>query len=144
MNKQELEDLYILSLDEKLSSTGLEQFMKTLKEHPDWARSLAQHKKARELLRAHSPATFGPSFASALVHKIQNTGIVMDRQIFGTFKKFQLAALGVVVALLILNMMFSEQRSWKSVLGIEDNGITTPAPNEQEVPFDFSQTLNNP
>ncbi|SHH24497.1 hypothetical protein SAMN04488109_3341 [Chryseolinea serpens] len=140
MNKQETEDLYILSLDQKLAPADEERLLTALREHPDWARSLLQHKTARELLRASSPATFGPYFTAKLIHKIQNTGVVIDRQLFGMFKKFQLAAVGVVVALLILNVALAEQGSWKSVLGIEEDATT---PVEQQVPFDFYETLNN-
>ncbi len=140
MNKQETEDLYILSLDQKLAPADEERLLTALREHPDWARSLLQHKTAREFLRASSPATFGPYFTAKLIHKIQNTGVVIDRQLFGMFKKFQLAAVGVVVALLILNVALAEQGSWKSVLGIEED---TSTPLEQQVPFDFYETLNN-
>ena len=140
MNKQETEDLYILSLDQKLAPADEERLLTALREHPDWARSLLQHKTTREFLRASSPATFGPYFTAKLIHKIQNTGVVIDRQLFGMFKKFQLAAVGVVVALLILNVALAEQGSWKSVLGIEED---TTTPVEQQVPFDFYETLNN-
>ena len=138
MNKQEMEDLYILSLDQPLAPADNDRLLTALQEHPDWTRSLAQHKSTRELLRAGSPATFGPYFASKLMHKLQNTGAVIDRQLFGIFRKFQLAAIGVVVALLILNVALSEQGGWKSVLGIEEN---TGTPPEQQVPFDFYETL---
>lgn len=140
MNKQETEDLYILSLDQKLAPADEERLLTALREHPDWARSHLQHKTAREFLRASSPATFGPYFTAKLIHKIQNTGVVIDRQLFGMFKKFQLAAVGIVVALLILNVALAEQGSWKSVLGIEED---TTTPVEQQVPFDFYETLNN-
>ncbi|AYB29112.1 hypothetical protein [Chryseolinea soli] len=140
MNKQETEDLYILSLDQKLAPADEDRLLTALREHPDWARSLAQYKTTRDVLRASSPATFGPYFASRLMHKLQNTGAVIDRQLFGMFKKFQLAAVGVVVALLILNVALSEQSSWKSVLGIEEETSTPP---EQQVPFDFYETLND-
>lgn len=140
MNKQETEDLYILSLDQPLAPADEDRLQTALQEHPDWARSLAHHRTARELLRASSPATFGPYFASKLMHKLQNTGAVIDRQLFGIFRKFQLAAIGVVVALLILNVALSEQSGWKSVLGIEKDTSTPP---EQQVPFDFYETLND-
>ena len=140
MNKQETEDLYILSLDQKLAPADEERLLTALNDHPNWARSLTQHKTTRDLLRAGSPAAFGPYFASKLMQKIQNTGAVIDRQIFGLFKKFQLAAIGVVVALLIMNVVLSEQGGWKSVLGIEEDPSTPP---EQQVPFDFYETLNN-
>jgi len=65
---------------------------------------------------------------------------VIDRQIFSFFKKFQLAALGVIVGLLILNVIFTEQVSLTTVFGLDRT--VTPAAEETDVPFDFFKTLN--
>jgi hypothetical protein len=60
--------------------------------------------------------------------------------LFSFFKKFQLAALGAIVVLLILNILFTEQISIKSILGLD----RTDAPTTEEtvVSFDFFKTLN--
>lgn len=138
MNKQELEDLYIRSLDVPMSADEKDRFMKDLHNHPDVARELANHKKVREFLQPTEAATFGPFFASKIIYKIKNTGVVIDRQLFSFFKKFQLAAAGVVVALLILNIVFSDEVSVSTVFGLNETTI----PDEEIVSFDFSETLN--
>jgi len=138
MNQEKLEDLYIRSLDVPLSAVETELFLDALHKNPDQAKELAKHKKIRELLKAREAATFGPYFAARLVHRIQNTGVVIDRQIFSFFRKFQLAAVGVVVALIVLNIVLTEKITIKSILGIE-----TTAPTEEVVSFDFFETLNS-
>jgi hypothetical protein len=140
MNQQELEDLYIRSLDMPMTNEEKEKFLKELHAHPDLAKRLSQHKKVRDLLIVKTPASFGPYFAAKLMNKIENTGIVIDRQLFSFFKKFQLAALGAIVVLLILNILFTEQISIKSILGLD----RTEAPTTEEtvVSFDFFKTLN--
>lgn len=140
MNQQELEDLYIRSLDLPMTAEEKEKFLKELHVYPELAKQLSQHKKVRDLLIVKTPASFGPYFAAKLMHKIENTGVVIDRQLFSFFKKFQLAALGAIVVLLILNILFTEQISVKSILGI-DRAIT-PTTEETVVSFDFFKTLN--
>ena len=139
MNQQELEDVFIRSLDVPMSAEEKEQFLNNLTSNAALAKELAKHKKIRELIRANEPATFGPYFANKLVLKIQNTGVVIDRQVFAFFKKFQLAALGVVVALLILNVAFAEHTTIKAILGFENTTDT----EEEIASFDFYETLTN-
>jgi len=140
MKPEELENLYIRSLDIPMMNEEKEKFLNELHAHPEFAKQFAMHKKVRDLTSAKTPASFGPYFASKLMHKIENTGIVIDRQIFSFFKKFQLAALGVIVALLILNVAFSDQVSVPSILGLDR---TTPSTTEEAVAsFDFFETLN--
>ena len=141
MNQEKLEDLYIRSLDAPLDAKEKEQFLDALHKNAEQAKELAKHKKVRELLKASEPATFGPYFVARLVHKIQNSGVVIDRQIFSFFRKFQLAAVGVVVALIVLNVVMTDKVSIKAILGVESTVPATPA--EEIVSFDFFETLNN-
>ena len=140
MNQQELEDLYIRSLDVPMTNEEKEKFLKELHAHPDLAKPLSQHKKVRDLLMVKTPPSFGLYFAAKLMNKIENTGIVIDRQLFSFFKKYQLAALGAIVVLLILNIIFTEQISVKSILGLDRT--VTPTAEETVVSFDFFKTLN--
>jgi len=117
-----------------------ERFLKELHSYPDLAKRMTQHGKVRDIIHLKKPASFGPYFVSKLMYKIENTGIVIDRQIFSFFKKFQLAALGVIVGLLILNVMLTEQASLTAIFGLDST--VTPAPVEAVVPFDFFETLN--
>ena len=139
MTSQEIEDLYIRSLDVPMTASEKEIFLKGLQEKGKIAKVLSDHKKIRDLARSVSPATFGYYFANRLIARIENTGVVIDRQIFSFFKKYQLAAAGIIVALLILNTIFSDQLSLNSSFGLE----TTPATTEEIVSFDFYETLNN-
>jgi hypothetical protein len=139
MNEHELEDLYIRALDFPMSTAEKAKFLTALKRYPALPRQLIMHDKIRELASTKEPATFGPYFAAKLVHKIEQTGVVIDRQIFSFFKRFQLAAVGVVVALLILNMVFADQTSLKSIFGLD----RTATQDEEIVSFDFSEILNN-
>ncbi|HEX5168220.1 MAG TPA: hypothetical protein VFW11_03545 [Cyclobacteriaceae bacterium] len=138
MNHQELEDLYIRSLDIPMNNAEKEKFLGEMRQHPDLAKQLAMHNKIRDVIRSRETATFGPNFASRLVLKILNSGIVIDRQIFSFFKRFQLAALGIVVALLILNAWLAEESSLKSILGFE----RTVEQEDEIMSFDFSEILN--
>ncbi|MEP6737463.1 MAG: hypothetical protein ABJA70_18205 [Chryseolinea sp.] len=141
MKQQELEDQYIRSLDVPMNNQERERFLTELRAHPTFVKELNLHSKVRELVTPKAPASFGPYFASKLIHKIENTGVVIDRQIFSFFKRFQLAALGIAVALLILNVMFADQANLKSVFGLDRTPTTTT--DEEIISFDFYETLNN-
>jgi hypothetical protein len=55
-----------------------------------------------------------------LYQKEKNLKSEFDYQIFSFFKKYQLAALGIVVALVVFNLLQSEQLSIASFFGFED------------------------
>jgi hypothetical protein len=139
MNQHELEDIFIRSLDVPLKQDEKENFLKMLQADPTIEKQLEDYKKIRELAQANEPATFGPFFAAKVIHRIQNTGVVIDRQIFSFFKKFQLAALGVIVAMLILNVWLADQGTVTSILGLDNN---TTSEDYQIASFDFYDTLN--
>jgi hypothetical protein len=137
MNSQKLEDLFIRSLDAPLTEQEQKEFRDALATDPSIEKELSEHRKIRESLRRKEPSSFGPYFASKLITIIQDTGIVIDHQLFLFFRKFQLAAIGVVVALLIGNIILSEEKNLPSFLGFEQS---TPE-NEEIVSFDYSQSL---
>jgi len=140
MNQQEVEDWYIRSLDLPMTNEEKENLLKELRHYPELAKRLTQHRKVRDILALKRPASFGSYFASKLMYKIENTGVVIDRQIFSFFKKFQLAALGVIVVLLILNVLFTDQVNLTSIFGLDRTA--TPSAEEADVPFNFFKTLN--
>lgn len=137
MKSQKLEDLFIRSLDAPLTEQEQGQFREALATDPSSEKELSEHKKIRERLRRKEPASFGPYFAAKLVTRIQETGIVIDHQLFLFFRKFQIAGIGVVVALLIANIILAEEKSFSSFLGFEQS---TPV-KEEIVSFDYSQSL---
>ena len=101
--------------------------------------SLKRYDIIREVSIRKKPATFGPYFARKVVARITNVGIQIDHQIFAYFKKYQLVALGIVMALLALNAVFADQLNLQSILGLEDTSTTT----EEIVSFDFNALINN-
>ncbi len=139
MTPKEIEDLYIRSFDEPMNAEEKEQLLKAMKAHPGVATDLSRYKTIRELAVRKTPATYGPFFARKVVTKIQNVGIQIDRQIIAFFKKYQLAAVGIVIALLALNVIFADQLNLQSVFGLEDTTNTA----DEIVSFDFYETLNN-
>jgi hypothetical protein len=139
MTPQEIEDLYIRSFDEPMNAEEKELLLKALKTNAGVATDLSHYKKIREVLLRSNPATFGPYFSKKIITKIQNVGIQIDRQILAFFKKYQLAAVGIVIALLALNAVFADQLNLQSLFGLEDTTTQT----EEIVSFDFNEILNN-
>jgi hypothetical protein len=139
MTPQEIEDLYIRSFDEPMNAEEKELLLKAIKANAGVATDLSHYRKIREVLLRNTPATFGPYFSRKIVTKIQNVGIQIDRQILAFFKKYQLAAVGIVIALLALNAVFADQLNLQTLFGLEDTTSTT----EEIVSFDFNEILNN-
>ncbi|MFZ6002075.1 MAG: hypothetical protein ACOYW3_16300 [Bacteroidota bacterium] len=139
MTNDQLEDLYVRSLDETLTPADKELLLNAVHERNEASQLFDDHKKVRDVLAAPTRATFGPYFAARLIHKIQNTGTIIDRELFGLFKRFQLAALGIVVVLLILNFVFADQLSMGAILGIEQSNEVT---DETSAPFNLSETFD--
>lgn len=140
MNADEIEDLFIRSLDETLSEVEKNQLTEALQSNASMARSLLDHKSIREILLRKSPATFGYYFAQKVVTKIQNLRVEIDKEIMFFFKKYQLAALGVLIALLAVNVIFADQLDLPSVLGIEDTSLSA---DDELMSFDFYENLTN-
>ena len=138
MTTQEIEDLYIRSFDEPMNKDEKEQLLKMLKANTGLATDLTHYKTNREILLRKEPASFGPYFAKKVIAKIQNVGIQIDRQILAFFKKYQLAVVGVVIALLALNAVFADQLNLQSLFGLEDTTTQT----EEIVSLDFNEILN--
>jgi hypothetical protein len=139
MNAEELEDLFIKSLDTSLSEKEQDCLSKELQTNTGLSTQINQHSKLRALLSAKERASFGPYFAGKLINRIQSTGVIIDRQLFDFFSKFQLAAIGVIIALLAVNLVLSKDNSLSSIMGIE----SSVEAQEEINSFDFYHTLNN-
>ena len=91
--------------------------------------------------------------AALFAIRIQGMRIEIDKQIIFFFKKFQLAAAGVLVALFAVNVIFSDQLNVDSIFGIQDSVATVDqsmtenqdaASNDLEtVSFDFFDNLTD-
>ena len=114
------EDLFLQSLDGKISE---EQKLKLLEAlHADHAlqKNRDQFMVLRAKLLRKEQDSFGPFFAERIINRIKSLKKEIDFQIFFFFKKYQVAAIGVVVALLVLNIVLSDNLTLKSVLGFEE------------------------
>jgi hypothetical protein len=138
MTMQDIEQLYIRSFDEVLNAKEEEMISNAFKSDPGLAAGLGQYGVIRTVVLRKTPATFGPYFARKVVARIQNVGIQIDRQIFAYFKKYQLVALGIVMALLALNAVVADQLNLQSIFGLED----TTQETEEIVSFDFNELIN--
>jgi len=138
MSEHEIEDIIIQSLDAPLTKEEKEILKKGLNEYPRLSKQESLHYKLRETMLRQTSATFGKSFAVKLTARIENSGVVIERFIFSFFKKYQLLVAGVIVGLLILNTVFSQQVTVDTILGLEDNSISA----DEIVSFDFNQFLN--
>jgi hypothetical protein len=138
MNGKQLEDWYIRSMHQPMSEAEKREFEAELINHPEVRNTLTMHDTLREVLIAKGLSTFGPYFSGKVMQQIERTGVVIDHYIFLFFKRFQLAAIGVVVALFILNVLLADQPSMVSILGLD----RTTVPEEEIMTFDFYEILN--
>lgn len=140
MNTNELEDLYLRSLETSLSVAEQEVLLRELQKNAGLAQELASYRDIRAALTRKRPATFGPYFAQKVVNRIHGMRIEIDRQIVFFFRKYQLAAVGVLIALLAINVLFADQLNLPSIFGLTD---TVSNAEEELAGFNFIDTLTS-
>lgn len=144
MKPEEIENLYLRSLDGNLNALESTMLQKVLTDNPVLAKELEVYKKGREEMLRKESVTFGPYFAQKVIHKIQSIHEQVDMEIGFFFKKFRLAAVGVVLALLTINIIFSDELNVQSVLGIQQQDEATTGDEDEDIEaFDFSNNLTN-
>lgn len=89
----------------------------------------------KEMLFNRNGESFGPFFAERVTNQIKSLQQEVEYQLFSFSKKYQLAAISLVMALLALNIIFSDSLSFKSILGFEEEAPT------EIVQIDLYQTL---
>jgi hypothetical protein len=142
MNQNEMEDLFLRSLDSSLSDEEKEKLAKAMDLDASFKENIKHYGSIRSSLLRGKSATFGPYFAQKVITRIQNVRAEIDQQIVFFFKKYQLAAVGVFVALLTVNVVFSDQVNIQSILGIEEV-TTTDTPEDEIEEFDFLGALKS-
>ena len=142
MTKEKVEELYIRALDDSLGEAETRQLVEAMRSFPDLAKELTEYKKVREDVARKLPATFGPYFAQKVIARIQLNRLEIEAQIAFFFKKYQLAALGVFIALLTINIIFSDRADIPSILGVEETQPPQPAEDDL-LSFDFYENLTN-
>ena len=138
MKHHDAEDLYLRSLDAELSAHETAILTEALRANTELREELQLYLEMRENLPAKQPATFGPFFAARVLHVITQSSVVIDHYLFSFFRKFQLAAVGIVIGLLALNMVFTDQSDVISIFGFGD----TSGDEGVTVMFDFFEPIN--
>ena len=140
MNADEIENLYLRSLDEPLKDSESQQLNEAIAANASIFDELFRYKQMRESVLRTGNSTFGPYFAQKVIHRIQNLRVDIDQQIVFFFRKYQLAALGVLIALLAVNVIFADSLDLPSLLGIEQS--TAPS-DDDLLTFDFYENITN-
>jgi len=117
------EDLFLQSLDGKISDEQKTKLAEAMIADPTLKKNADQFVKLRDKLLRKKEESFGPFFAKRIINQIKSLKKEIDYQIFFFFKKYQLAAIGVVVALVVLNIVLSDNLTVKSVLGFEEEQV---------------------
>src|SRR5258706_15785336 len=117
------DDLFLQSLDGKVSEEQKMKLAEAMNSNRNLKKNADQFLKLRTNLFRKEEDSFGPFFAERIINRIKALKKEIDYQIFFFFKKYQLAAIGVVVALVVLNIVLSDQLTVKSVLGFEDEQV---------------------
>lgn len=120
MKTDEFEWLYLQSLDGQISDRQRSQLSEMLSGNHLYQKEADQFTTLRTLVMQREESSFSPFFAERITHHLKNLKSEIDYQIFSFFKKYQLAALGIVVALVVFNLLQSEQLSIASFFGFED------------------------
>lgn len=140
MNATEAENLFIRSLDEIINEAERQQLSEALRNYEGLAQQLEKHRTLRERIVREDNASFGPYFAQKVINRIQSLRTEIDDQIVFFFRKYQLAAIGVFIALLAVNVLFSEQVDVASVFGLQEP--LSVSADEDVLSFDFLPLTN--
>jgi len=123
MNISEGEELFLKSLDSELTKETQDKLKDALEVNSELRNRSKQIVLLREVLERKQEESFGPFFAERISHRIRQLRQEIDYQIFFFFKRYQLLAAGIIIALLAINILLSDQLSIKSILGLEEEAI---------------------
>lgn len=125
MNDQfsEHEELLLRSWDGSVSARERQTLAEVMQNNPAVRQQRDQYQKIRTMLLRTEPDSFGPFFAERIMNMIKQRTQEIDYLIFFFFKKYQVLLVGVLVALLVSNMLLTDQLTLKGILGL-DQGTT--------------------
>jgi len=123
MNISDGEELFLRSLDADLTNEDKEKLNRILEENNELKTRSSKLIQLREILLRKEKESYGPFFAERIAFRVGQLKQEIDYQIFFFFKRYQLLAAGVVIALLAINILLSDQLSIKSILGFEEEVV---------------------
>ncbi len=124
MENKNIEDLLLNSFDKKITLTEEEVLKQGLSNNSEAKKMNNHFLQIRELLANKEESTFGFFFAERVINKIKVLQDDVEYQLFSLVKRFRLLALGLIIALLSINIVLADGLSVKSILGLEDDTIT--------------------
>jgi hypothetical protein len=113
------EALLLKSFDAAISDSERKKLTDATQNDFALRRNNSQYLKIRELLKRDVKATFGPFFEERIVHVIKSRKENLDFLVLSFFKKYQLIVLGILVALFVLNLVFTKELTFASLFGLE-------------------------
>jgi hypothetical protein len=117
----EHEELLLRSWDASVSASERETLARVMQNNPALRQQSDHYQKIRTMLLRTEPDSFGPFFAERIMNMIKQRTQEIDYLIFFFFKKYQVVLLGVLVALLVSNMLLTDQLTVKGILGLEQD-----------------------
>ncbi|MCU0356456.1 MAG: hypothetical protein MUE95_02645 [Cyclobacteriaceae bacterium] len=111
--------LLLRSLDATVSPAEQQQLARAMQEEVVLRRHHDQYLRIRNAIQRTEPDTFGPFFAERIMHMISQRKQDLDFQLFFFFKKYQVLIAGIIVALLIVNLMLSDEFSIAGIFGLD-------------------------
>lgn len=123
MSISEGEELFLRLLDSELTKETHDKLEAFVGENQELKVRSNQLLQLREMLQRKEAESFGPFFPERIAYRIKQLKQGIDYQIFFFFKRYQLLAAGVIIALLAINVLLSDQLSIKSILGLEEEAI---------------------
>lgn len=124
MERKNIEDLLLDSFDRKITVSEEEIVRQNLSTNSEAIKMNSQFGQIREMLMNKEESTFGFFFAERVINRIKVLHDDVEYQLFSLVKKFRLVALGLIIALLAINIVMADGLSVKSILGLEDDTIT--------------------
>lgn len=115
----EHEELLLQSLDAPVSARDRETLSTLMQSDFALRRQSEHYTTIREMLLRAEPDSFGPFFAERIMNQLKKRVNEIDYLIFFFFKKYQVLMVGVLVALLITNLLLSEQLTLQAVFGFD-------------------------
>jgi len=115
------EELLLRSWDGAVSARERQTLAELMQNNSAMRQHSDQYQKIRTMLLRTEPDSFGPFFAERVMHMIKQRTQEIDYLIFFFFKKYQVLLVGVLVALLISNMLLTDQLTLKGIFGLEQD-----------------------
>ena len=116
---RELEPLLLKSFDSAVTPAEQQLLTSTIQSDFVFRRNCDQFQRIRNALLRKEPDSFGPFFAERIMNMLRQRTKDLDYQILFFFKKYQVLVIGIIVALIIANLVLSDELSLRAFFGLE-------------------------